>query len=44
MMIKRLLLTAVLGATTSTVIADDWPQWRGPTRDGVGRVRPAGTI
>ena len=29
-----LLLTCVLPGTLS---ADDWPQWRGPTRDGVWR-------
>ncbi|MHC4400737.1 MAG: PQQ-binding-like beta-propeller repeat protein, partial [Planctomycetota bacterium] len=35
------LLTAILVATFSvaedTARADDWPQWRGPGRDGVWR-------
>src|SRR5487761_1400799 len=29
----RALLLAI--ACSSAVVADDWPQWRGPTRDGV---------
>lgn len=36
-MLKRLfVLLSVLAAETS-VTADDWPQWRGPERDGVWR-------
>jgi outer membrane protein assembly factor BamB len=31
------LLIPVLLACVSPVSADDWPQWRGPTRDGVWR-------
>lgn len=36
---SRLLLTAtlILAAATRAVHADDWPQWRGPLRDGVWR-------
>ena len=31
------LLSTVLLAFTITVIADDWPQWRGPDRNGVSK-------
>jgi outer membrane protein assembly factor BamB len=36
---KRILLTAVAVAVTSTHIAisADWPQWRGPHRDGISQ-------
>lgn len=30
-------LFAVVHAVSSHSVADDWPQWRGPTRDGVWR-------
>lgn len=33
----RWMLTTGLMLITSTVSADDWPQWRGPQRDGVWR-------
>ena len=33
----RLLLPVVVITTCSFAMADDWPQWRGPTRDGVWR-------
>lgn len=29
-----LLLTLLLVANNTTALADDWPQWRGPNRDG----------
>lgn len=28
-----------VAATTSTAIADDWPQWRGPNRDGISNEK-----
>src|SRR5438132_723661 len=36
---KRLLLTLFLlaAATTHATIAADWPQWRGPHRDGTSQ-------
>ncbi len=37
---RRLFLslsTALVLATASRLAADDWPQWRGPERDGVWR-------
>ena len=30
-----LLATGLLPALSSSACADDWPQWRGPARDGV---------
>lgn len=32
---KTILLFAASLSICATVLADDWPQWRGPTRDGV---------
>ena len=32
-----LIALAFLGFTASAIRADDWPQWLGPTRDGVWR-------
>ena len=32
---KYLFLFTVI--SSSTALADDWPQWRGPQRDGVWR-------
>ena len=32
-----LLITLVLTAGVVTIAADDWPQWRGPRRDGVSK-------
>jgi outer membrane protein assembly factor BamB len=32
---KSLLLLCGLGLFTLTAAADDWPQWRGPKRDGM---------
>ncbi len=34
---KRILSCAVWLAVAATTPADDWPQWRGPRRDGVWR-------
>ena len=34
---NRLPLSLVLFCVAAPVGADDWPQWRGPTRDGVWR-------
>ncbi len=34
---RSLLATAVIALLTSSVRADDWPQWMGPKRDGVWR-------
>lgn len=31
------LLLVLLGGFAVDVLADDWPQWRGPQRDGVWR-------
>ncbi|TFH19360.1 MAG: dehydrogenase, partial [Myxococcales bacterium] len=31
------LVLLVLALVATTAHADDWPQWRGPTRDGVWR-------
>src|SRR5690606_11341055 len=31
------LAAAMCGVVLSTAVADDWPQWRGPKRDGVWR-------
>ena len=31
------LLAIVIGTGVSTSVGDDWPQWRGPKRDGVWR-------
>lgn len=36
-MILRLILLAVGSWTAESLHADDWPQWRGPQRDGVWR-------
>ena len=35
MNIKMLLLVAMLGICALEVSAEDWPQWRGPRRDGI---------
>src|SRR5688500_6439229 len=35
-MLARLLLFALLSLPA---VADDWPQWRGPRRDGISRER-----
>ena len=35
MRITRMLAIAVCAAIASTVIAADWPVWRGPTQDGI---------
>jgi outer membrane protein assembly factor BamB len=32
-----LLITATLASGVVTIAADDWPQWRGPRRDGVSK-------
>ena len=34
-MSQRLLLLCIFLIATAQVSADDWPQWRGPNRDGV---------
>ncbi|MBY0524365.1 MAG: PQQ-like beta-propeller repeat protein [Gemmataceae bacterium] len=34
---RRLLPLVILGAIATPVLADDWPQWFGPKRDGVWR-------
>ncbi len=33
----RCTVVSVLFLATSVSLADDWPQWRGPNRDGVWR-------
>jgi len=33
----KLLLLSFIPLSVCQVLADDWPQWRGPTRDGVWR-------
>ena len=35
--VVRTISFALIGATSTSVVADDWPQWRGPKRDGVWR-------
>jgi len=35
--LRHAALVAILFLTAGTVAADDWPQWRGPERDGVWR-------
>jgi hypothetical protein len=30
-------LVAACGLCCSTAVADDWPQWRGPRRDGISQ-------
>jgi len=37
MMRKMTVLTAILTLTAAAAYGDDWPQWRGPTRDGQWR-------
>jgi outer membrane protein assembly factor BamB len=37
MRIRWLVVLAFLGLTASTALADDWPQWLGPKRDGIWR-------
>lgn len=32
---RRCLTIAALGSLAVLVLADDWPQWRGPNRDGI---------
>ena len=34
---KQILILAALGLSYSSISADDWPQWFGPTRDGIWR-------
>jgi outer membrane protein assembly factor BamB len=34
---RALILVALLVATSSTLIAENWPQWRGPQLNGVSR-------
>ena len=36
-LLSLLFLTFAVTALSGTAGADDWPQWRGPTRDGVWR-------
>lgn len=36
-MFRRLLLSAAWLGVGSMVAADDWPQWRGPNRDGISQ-------
>lgn len=36
-LLSLLCLTLAATALSGTAVADDWPQWRGPTRDGVWR-------
>ena len=31
------VITGVIVVALTTTMADDWPQWRGPKRDGVWR-------
>ena len=31
------IIAAVALFTTATAVADDWPQWRGPNRDGISK-------
>jgi outer membrane protein assembly factor BamB len=38
-MLKARLLAAALLAVPLSVSADDWPQWRGPARDGVSKEK-----
>src|SRR5262245_53582335 len=33
-MVRSIALAALL-VVTSSLVADDWPQWRGPKRDGI---------
>ena len=34
---KRWLLLVIVGLPTSVLVAEDWPQWRGPQRNGVSQ-------
>ena len=34
-----LLLVSLALAIPQTVLADDWPDWRGPARDGISREK-----
>ena len=34
---KKIIFTALLFATALGPLAGDWPQWRGPNRDGISR-------
>ena len=34
------VVTVLLLLATSQVVAQDWPQWRGPTRDGIAPSGP----
>src|SRR5436190_7046020 len=37
-MLRRALITSLLGVcSVTTLFAQNWPQWRGPTRDGVSQ-------
>src|SRR4051812_48785646 len=33
----RFILTLIIAIFSTAALADDWPQWRGPQRDGVWR-------
>ena len=35
--LRSVLWTCVAALAPMTAMADDWPQWRGPARDGVWR-------
>src|SRR5438128_3890497 len=35
----RVMPLLILAFSSACSIADDWPQWRGPTRDGVWREK-----
>jgi outer membrane protein assembly factor BamB len=39
MSMNRMLLAVLLSACSLPVVADDWPQWLGPQRDGVWREK-----
>ena len=34
---KKIIFTALFFATVFDLVAGDWPQWRGPKRDGISR-------
>ncbi len=36
-MLKQAIALLLMALATTSAFADDWPQWRGPTRDGVWR-------
>lgn len=37
--VKRLMAALLLTVTGASVRADDWPQWRGPNRDGISQEK-----